>query len=58
MDPGMTLRLLRNSIINGDNEKNPFRAADYYEEAVRRFKDLDEWITKGGYLPDEWAPKS
>lgn len=58
MDPDLALHLIRNSIRNGDNHANPFRAADHYEEAARRFKDLDEWITKGGFLPKEWAPKS
>jgi hypothetical protein len=26
-------------------------------EALEAFEALDEWLTKGGFLPDEWLNK-
>ena len=43
MDPEETLRLIRAACERGDDAT----AADW-------FKDLDEWLRKGGFLPREW----
>ena len=28
------------------------------EELAESFKNLDEWISRGGFLPDEWRNKN
>lgn len=54
MDPNETLRLMRealedSSLLEGD-------AADRAREDVCEYvRALDEWLTKGGFLPDAWA---
>ncbi len=44
MDPNAALHSLRLAIASGEYEI----AADYAEA-------LDEWLSKGGYLPSDWA---
>jgi hypothetical protein len=43
MDPNETLKTIRFNILNG-----------FYVEAANEFRDLDEWLSKGGFLPDDW----
>ena len=45
MDPNETLAIIRNS----------FAATDY-EAAEEAFEALDEWLSRGGFLPKEWYP--
>lgn len=48
MDPNETLRRLR-QLIGGTENVVP------WAEAVDLFTDLDEWLSKGGFLPQDWA---
>ena len=52
MDPNATLEHIRDlagvlRMYNG----NPASKAD---ELVDAINDLDEWLSKGGFLPDDW----
>lgn len=45
MDPNMALQLFREAY-----------AAEDFETAAQHAKDLDEWISMQGFLPDVWKP--
>jgi hypothetical protein len=47
MDPNATLEQIRVLLVFGDNEA----VADELAELV---SSLDEWLSKGGFLPQEW----
>lgn len=42
MDPTTTLEELRMLALEGDHTLG------------ERFRDLDEWLSKGGFLPEQW----
>lgn len=46
MDPNATLREMRIHYANGR-----------YQEAAELAIELDHWISRGGFLPDDWQPK-
>lgn len=51
VDPNETLRMLREAsrdILNGGEEWDGHDVAEMFEA-------LDGWITRGGFLPREWA---
>lgn len=56
MDPNETLRRIREVFKNFDDTK----VVDYDEiselfcEAETLFESLDEWLSKGGFLPEAW----
>lgn len=55
MDPDKALEELRERVSAAlmyatENEAEAL-------ELARRFRTLDNWITKGGFLPAEWRPK-
>jgi len=47
MDPNATLTELRELLADGTPEGA--------EMALERFEALDEWLSKGGYKPADWA---
>lgn len=55
MDPNETLKMIREL---AEFAANPNRSALASKaslwEAVELFKELDEWLSKGGFLPDAW----
>lgn len=55
MDPNETLRQLRALVaqVHGDEEGD---INDQLEDFAGYFEALDEWITKGGFLPRDWRP--
>lgn len=53
MDPEEALRQIR-ELANPDN---CFDARDCYLELAELVRGLDEWITRGGFLPADWKPK-
>lgn len=61
MDPNKLLEALRDYAqevterAEKDNDPKP-DAYDSYAavELAKGFKDLDEWLTKGGFLPKVW----
>ena len=55
MDPDAVMRRLRDALSDfgcaGDDEE-AIEAANEFGSA---FADLDGWLSKGGFLPREWA---
>lgn len=49
MDPNATLRELRDLVRDAENGE------DVQDEIAERFAALDNWITRGGFLPAEWS---
>ncbi len=56
MDPNETLRALRELVeqVHNDDEGD---VNDQLEDFAGYFEALDGWISKGGFLPREWAKK-
>jgi hypothetical protein len=55
MDPNATLRQLR-ELVKEFNKQHDFEHPQ--RELVDTIVDLDEWLTRGGFLPDSWKPCS
>lgn len=52
MDPNVTLEEIRQlmaCVLDGEMD-------DVAEQLAEAFLSLDEWLTKKGFLPDEWRP--
>jgi hypothetical protein len=47
MDPNETLQMLRQLAADA-------RASEGYEPWASAFEVLDDWISNGGFLPDDW----
>jgi hypothetical protein len=64
MDPNETLATLRTeagdiiTCIATDPEGSDGRIIAAAADMAEAFEALDEWLSKGGFLPDAWAPKS
>lgn len=56
MDPNETLRVLRLTIRQMDADENPAIKAAHAEEVAEYFEALDEWLSRGGLLPEAWSP--
>lgn len=54
MDPNEALAIIRTEISKVLDENDP-NNPELLAEAMR---GLDEWLSKGGYLPDEWKAMS
>jgi hypothetical protein len=52
MDPNETLRLIRDQIIESDESGIEFYEPNYVAEL---FVALDDWLSNGGFLPEDWA---
>lgn len=57
MDPNEALRMIREAVELMRETPNTIADADTYER-VHRLMDsveaLDEWLSRGGFLPDAW----
>lgn len=58
MDPNETLRLLRLTIKQMAVDEDPGVRAAHAAEVAEYFEALDEWISKGGFLPRDWRDES
>ena len=57
MDPNKCLeeiRYLRNKILDDDNIIDTDSLIKTSEELAEKLYQLDNWITKGGFLPKQW----
>jgi hypothetical protein len=66
MDPNQALADARDAIARidaleaegRDAGQNDMEAIWYASvEATEAYRALDEWISKGGFLPEAWAPR-
>lgn len=55
MDPDTCLAEIRAANQRGDAASNNETAAAAYETAANLFRDLDEWLSKGGFPPAAWG---
>jgi hypothetical protein len=57
MDPNATLAAIR-ELINHDaqlpHDSNERDDSATLNELIEYFDALDQWLTKGGFLPSEW----
>jgi hypothetical protein len=56
MDPNKALKYMRElieEILKDSDLEQPVNSDDAYELMVYT-KSLDEWLTKGGFLPTDW----
>lgn len=54
MDPNTTLATLRELCANQLSGKDGADPSTIGGEIAEAFEALDEWITKGGFLPSDW----
>lgn len=60
MDPNVTLKEIRDLVRDVDNavdgkvRMSTQGLADAAEEIADKFRELDEWVSKGGFLPKAW----
>lgn len=54
MDPNETLRLLRLTIRQMRVDEDPGVKAAHAEEIAEYFEGLDNWLSRDGFLPDDW----
>lgn len=62
MDPNATLQRIRQALVAYDAALGEAPRtvalsplADAASEARDAFRDLDEWVRRGGFLPHDWA---
>jgi hypothetical protein len=55
MDPNETLQGIRSIIGELSLSKNTDNLLDLGEELASAVEQLDNWLTGGGFLPDEWT---
>ena len=60
MDPNAALKLLRElrySIVQNLDSESPDEdeLMEKASEMADAFEGLDQWLTKGGFLPHEWT---
>lgn len=59
MDPNAALADLRSALTDWQHTENGTEAeADAVDVIVDRFRNLDEWLTRGGFLPADWTRKA
>jgi hypothetical protein len=54
MDPNATLQALRAALSDYDQAIRKSVADEAADRALEAFRALDEWITRGGFLPEDW----
>lgn len=52
MDPNVTLMNIRAILATSETRE---LSGDLVQELIEHVEALDEWITKGGFLPAEWV---
>lgn len=60
MDPNEALRRLReyaSEVISAYDDIEPDDPRSNQLALAESFLDLDEWLTKGGFVPDGWQPQ-
>jgi hypothetical protein len=55
MDPNQALADAREATKVADRTSGPWEHLDALEDALESYRALDEWLSKGGFLPTAWA---
>lgn len=55
MDPDVLLAEIRESIRLARVAAYNADAGEHFGDAADKFVDLDEWLSRGGFLPAAWA---
>ena len=58
MDPNTALTMIRTQVerfVASDSDSEAISAAD---DMVEAFAALDQWMTKGGFPPEEWKGRN
>jgi hypothetical protein len=55
MDPDETLRMFRANLKQMMVDTDQAVFAQHALDAAEHFEALDEWLSKGGFKPREWA---
>jgi hypothetical protein len=58
MDPNETLRMLRLTIKQMRADDNELIRKAHADEIAEYVEALDEWLSRGGFLPSAWARAS
>jgi len=54
MDPNKTLTNIRAILTEMDRARTREEFTSLADELTWMIKDLDQWLTNGGFLPTEW----
>lgn len=54
MDPNAALQLFRDSVRMAEEADTEHAKTGYLIDAARAMEGLDEWLSKGGFLPAAW----
>lgn len=54
MDPNKTLEEIRNLLEEEQKARYPDEMCDILTRLAGKIEDLDNWITNGGTLPEDW----
>jgi len=54
MDPNELLRLLRATIAQMKVDTDPAIRKAHADEIAEYFENLDEWLSRDGFLPADW----
>lgn len=54
MDPNATLKEILTAVKEFDDAADTESAFAAAGTALEAFENLDEWLSKGGFLPDRW----
>lgn len=56
MDPNATLDVIRDYVTEWQKEDTRTHTQSY-DDLLEHIEALDEWLTKGGFLPADWTPR-
>lgn len=55
MDPNAALAEIRTFLRQWEGSAREQRPIEEYDRAIEKMRDLDRWISRGGFLPEGWA---
>lgn len=58
MDSNAALARIREVVQELDGETDEFKYGQLGEELCQLVQGLDEWLSRGGFLPQAWERKS
>jgi DNA-binding HxlR family transcriptional regulator len=58
MDVNETLARIRKICADMNVARYEYESAALGEDLRQAFADLDEWLSKGGFLPEDWSARA